>query len=351
MINNNMAKKVVIFVLIASLALLTNIGALAEDLGFEDWRQDAQKGKAYEGQPGEGHTLGFANINEGSGFFTKVRESIVQQAKLAGFEEEDIYIMNNDYNSSTALKNANIMLSKDPDAFIEYQADAKVNAIVGSKFDKAGIPVIAVDVPVPNAPFMGVDNWKVANIAGDFAAKKIRQNWGGWDAVDLVVLLQNPTGGKVTMLRSEGFANALQEQFGQEKAESKIVRTDGGVGEASQAQEAMANVLSANPDAEKIVVTALNDQMMQGVFSALEMAGRYSNEDIIAVAQGADSLGQRLVREGKIDGDVAYFPEKYGEYIIPAVCAMIEGKDVPTHIYVENEVITEENIDEFYPKE
>lgn len=341
--------KSIIVSLVVAVMLLTSMVVMAQD--FEAWKEDAANMEPYEGQPGEGLTLGFANINEGAGFFTKVRESVVRQALLAGFKEDDLYIMNNDYNSSTGLKNANIMLSKKPDAFIEFQADSKVNAIIGHKFDSAGIPIIAVDVPIPNAPFMGVDNWKVANMAGEFAAKKLKENWGGWDAVDLVVLLQNPTGGNVTMLRSEGFANALQKEFGKETAEEKIVRTDGGIGEASQAREAMSNVLSAHPDAEKIIVTALNDQMMQGVFAALEMAGRYSDENIIAVSQGADAIGQKLVREGKIDGNVAYFPERYGRYLIPAVCAMIEGKEVPSHIYVENVVITQENIDEYYPED
>ena len=56
---------------------------------------------------------------------------------------------------------------------------------------------------------MGVNNFKVALMGGHEMAKIIKQKFGGWDGVDMVALGQMPSGGDVTMLRSEGFAQAL----------------------------------------------------------------------------------------------------------------------------------------------
>jgi len=316
---------------------------------FEMYRDYAKKEQPYPGSPGKGKKLGFANIFGTLPFCIDVEKNIIKQAELAGFAREDMIIMDNQYDSVIGLKNADIMLSKHPDFFIEFQADAKVNNIVAQKFGDAGIPILAIDVPVPGAPFMGVNNWKVAVMGGEYMAKLIKEQWGGWDAVDMVVLLQMPAGGDVTMLRSEGFAAALVDEFGPE-AEEKIVRADGGMGQSEQAKAAMDDVLAAHPDAKKIALTSINEQTMAGAIAALQGAGRWDPDDIIIITLGVDDLGKSQIRDGSSDAGIAFFPEHYGEYVVPAVCAMLEGQAVPPWIYVENEVITRDNIDQFYPE-
>jgi len=316
---------------------------------FEMYREHAEKEEAYPGSPGTGKKLGFANIFGTLPFCISVENNIIFQAKLAGFSESDMIIMDNQYDSVLGLKNADIMLSKRPDFFIEFQADAKVNNIVAQKFGDAGIPILAIDVPVPGSPFMGVNNWKVAVMGGEYMAKLIKEEWGGWDAVDMVVLLQMPAGGDVTMLRSEGFAAALVDEFGAE-AEEKIVRADGGMGQSEQAKAAMDDVLAAHPNAKKIALTSINEQTMAGAVSALKSAGRWDADDIIIITLGVDELGQSQIRNNESDAGIAFFPEHYGEYVVPAVCAMLEGEAVPPWIYVENEVITKDNINEWYPQ-
>lgn len=316
---------------------------------FEMFREYAKREEPYPDQPGKGKKLGFANIFGTLPFCIDVENNIIKQAKLAGFAEEDMIIMDNQYDSVLGLKNSDIMLSKRPHFFIEFQSDAKVNSIVAQKFTAAGIPLLAIDVPVPGAPFMGVNNWQAAVLAGKHAAKLIKEQWGGWDAVELVALLQMPAGGDVTMLRSEGFAAALVEEFG-EKAEDKIVRTDGGMGQSEEAKAAMDDVLAAHPKPKKIVVTSINEQTMAGAIASLQTAGRWDPDDIIVVTQGVDELGRSQIRDGLSDGGIAYFPEHYGEYVVPAVCAILEGKAVPPWIYIENVVITMDNIDEWYPE-
>jgi ribose transport system substrate-binding protein len=316
---------------------------------FETYRAAAIEGKPYPGLPGKGKKLGFANIYGTQPFCISVEKSIIAHARRAGFSEENIIIMDNQYKADIALKNADIMLSKRPDVFIEFQADENVNHIVSRKFKAAGIPVIAIDVPVPGAPFMGVDNWGMSRMGGKEMARLIKTTWGGWDAVDMVLLLQMPSGGEITMRRSEGFAKALVEEFGQ-KAEKKIVRADGGMGQTEQAKAAMDDVLATHPKAKKIAITSINEQTMAGVIASLQGAGRWNEEDIIIISLGVDELGQSQIRDGSADAGIASFPETYGQYVIPAVCALLQGKSVPPEILVNHKVITKKNIDEYYPR-
>lgn len=315
---------------------------------YERYRDFAKTATPYPTSPGRGKRLGFASVFSAQPFCLEVQQDLIKQSQLAGFQEADLIILDNHYDSEIALRNAEYMLSRKPHVFIEYQADVKVNNIVSAKFTEAEIPLIAVDIPVPGAPFIGVNNWQVATMGGKYMAQCIKQKWGGWGAVDLVVLLQNPAGGETTMLRSEGFATALDEEFGSE-VETKIIRVDGGMGGPDQAQAAMVDVLNSHPETTRIAITSINEESMQGVIAALHANGRWNRQDVIIITLGVDDLGKQQIREGLSDAGVAFFPEKYGEYMIPAACAVLQGAPIPSHMYVENEIITRDNIDQFYP--
>jgi ribose transport system substrate-binding protein len=318
---------------------------------FNKYRAMAKTGKAYTGAPLKGKVIGFANIFGTLPFCISVENNIKDQLKLAGLDLAKGWIsMDNQYDSVLGLKNADIMLSKKPNFFIEFQADAKVNNIVAAKFAAAKIPLLAIDVPIPGSPFMGVDNWKVALMGGHEMARLIKQKFGGWDGVDMVALGQMPAGGDVVMLRSEGFAQALSEDFGIDTKDPKIVRFDGGMGQTEQAKAAMDDVLAANPDAVKIAVTSINEQTMAGIIASLQGAGRFDPKNIVIITLGMDELGQSQIRDGLTDGGIAFFPEKYGEFVVPAVIATLQGAPVPPYIFVENIVINKSNIDKYYPK-
>ena len=320
-----------------------------EQLTFEDYLEMA-KNREYPNQPGKGKTIGFANITTGNAFTDACERGILEEALLAGFAEDDVYILDNRHDSTIALKNADIMLSKEPDVFIEFQGDSKVNNIISHKFTEAQIPLIAIDIPIPGAPFMGVDNWGVSTMNGNYAIELVEKQWGGIDAVDLIVVFQDPAGGEIVMLRSEGFAQAFRDKYG-DKAEEKMVYEPGGIGTSDIAQETMLNLLAAHPDANKIVFTCLNGPATLGGIAGLETAGRFNPDDIIHISNGGDTSERELLREGKTDGCVAYFPEYYGRKLIPTALALINGVSIPSHIFVDLELLTIDNVDEFYPND
>jgi len=342
--------KILLFVL----ALIAVAGmAFAADpyAVFNKYRDMAKAGKPYAGAPLKGKVIGFANIFGTLPFCISVENNIKEHLRLAGVDMTKGWIsMDNQYDSVLGLKNADIMLSKKPHFFIEFQADSKVNNIVAGKFGAAKIPLLAIDVPIPGSPFMGVDNWKVALMGGHEMARLIKAKFGGWEGVDMVALGQMPAGGDVVMLRSEGFAQALSEDFGIDVKDPKIVRFDGGMGQTEQAKAAMDDVLAAHPDAVKIAVTSINEQTMAGIIAALQGAGRWDPKNVVVITLGMDELGQSQIRDGLSDGGVAFFPERYGEYVVPAVIASLQGAPVPPYIFVENVIVNKSNIDKWYPK-
>ncbi len=315
---------------------------------YEELREYAKANKEWGKKLAEGHSLAFTNIMGGIPFCEAVWQNVQDQWKFAGGDPNKLYYADNQYDATMGLQNADIMLAKKPDVFINFQFDSKVNSIISNKFGAVNIPIIAVDVPTPGAPFMGVNNFQVAYMAGEKAIELVEKA-GGIDTIDKIILMQMPSGGEVVMLRSEGFYQAFADKYGADKIDPMTIRGDGGAGEAEQANQALTDILSANPDIENAVLTSVNEQTMSGCIAAVQTAGRWDPEKWIVVTQGCDETGQQQLRDGLTDASVAYFPEKYGEYLIPASVALMNGGLVPPFMYVENEVITLDNIDNFYP--
>jgi ribose transport system substrate-binding protein len=349
-----MKKAKVLFFAVALVAAAGLLSAQATDpyKAFSNYRAMAKKGIPYPGAPLKGKVVGFANVLGALPFCTLLEAGVKKQLTLAGGDLDQGWIsLDNQYNPVVALKNAGVMLSKHPDIFIEYQLDAKTNNIIAAKFGEAKIPILAIDLAIPGAPVVGTNNYTVATLGGHAMAKLIREKWGGWDKVDLVVIMRIPLTEHL-MLRAEGVADALAEEFGIDpKNDPKIVRSQGGMGDLAQAKAAMEAVLSAHPDAVRIAMTSANEQTMAGFIAAMQGAGRWDPANEVIVTLGVDQLGQSLIRDGLSDAGVAFFPEHYGEYIVPAVAAMLTGNAVPPGIFVESEVITKANIDKWYPKQ
>jgi ribose transport system substrate-binding protein len=318
---------------------------------FNQYRAMAASGRRYRGAPLKGKVIGYASILGGLPFCVSVENNIKEQLQLAGLDLSRGWIsMDNQGDQAVGLKNARLMLAKKPDFFIQFQLYPLVNNIVAAEFGAAGIPVLAVDVPIPGSPYMGVDNYGVALTAGRAMAAMIQERWGSWDGVDVVFLGRLTTAGEAAVLRVEGVAYALAEEFGIQPDDPKIVRVDFEDGGSEEDAWGFADVLAAHPEAVRIAVATVNEEHMSGAIGAMQSAGRWNAANKIAVATGADDLGQALIRDGLLDATVAFFPERYGEYIVPAVCAILTGNPVPPYIFVENEVITRANIDRWYPR-
>jgi ribose transport system substrate-binding protein len=318
---------------------------------FKKYRAMAESGKPYPGSPLKGKVIGFANLLGTLPFCVSVEDSIRKQLVLAGVDlAKGWIVLDNMYDADTGLKNARIILGRKPDLFVQFQAFPLVNNIVATDFAAAGIPVLAVDVPVPGSTFIGVDNYGVALLCGRTMARVIRERWGGWDRVGAVFLGQLPAAGDVTMLRSEGVANALAEEFGTTAEDPRFIRFDFDGGADEESGAGFRDVLAAHPAPVRIAAAAINEGFMAGMINALQSAGRWNPADKVIVTMGMDEVGQALLKESLSDAGIAFFPEHYGRYIVPAACAILTGNAVPPYIFVRSEVITAANIDTWYPR-
>ena len=109
----------------------------------------------------------------------------------------------------------------------------------------------------------------------------------------------------------------------------------------------MSNALGRIPSGAPILLTAINDQSVTGMLRAVKQKGR--QEDALAMGIGADEL-ETLIGEQNFIASVAYFPERYGNYLIPIALMRLAGRTVPPAVLVKHVFVTPANICQYYPE-
>lgn len=292
------------------------------------------------------YVIGFANLTEDIVFTQLVREGILAAAEEAGNVE--IVLADNRLDGATALANADNFIAQGVDGVIEFQTDEAFGNVIMSRFRREGIPVIAIDIPMPGATFYGADNYNAGRLAGEALAAWVNENWMG--DVDAVLVLELPQSGPIPAARMQGQLEGLQDNLENPVPDDMVFRLDS-KNTQEESFQVVSDILPTIPDAEHIVAVTINDGTALGVIAAAEAAGRA--DQVMVVGQGADPSGQEamVAENSRYLGATGYFPELYGFQIIPAMIDLLECRAVPPAIYVNHIFINQENICELYAEE
>ncbi|MBI1881167.1 MAG: sugar ABC transporter substrate-binding protein, partial [Chloroflexi bacterium] len=287
--------------------------------------------------------LGFANMVEGYEFATQTRQGIEDEAKKLGWE---VLLLNNNFDADLALTNADSMVLKGVDIAVEFQLYEDVMPAMMAKFDEAKIPVITIDIPAPGATFVGVDNYQAGRLAGEWLGQYALDNWDG--QADLVLLLDDPTVGELPKKRVDGIFDAIVEKL-PDLDQSKIQRQPGG-GMREKGLDITRAVLTANPDAHRILISGIDDISLLGGLAAVEELGR--EKDVVFFGQGGELEAIPEIRDSNSPymGSVGYFFENYGKTIVATAEKLAAGEEVPEFVYVDIALITKDNVNEIYPE-
>jgi len=295
---------------------------------------------------GKNYVIGFANLDRDITFCAKVEQGIVANAKAADVE---LVIADNNLDGATALTNAESFITRNVDYVIEFQTDANFGATIMQKMNDAGITVVAIDIPMPGATFFGADNYKAGRLAGEGLAKWVNDKWAG--QVDYVLSLDLPQSGPIPAARMQGQLEGLQDNLKTKVPDDKILHLDS-KNTQEEARKVVGDTLPKIPaEAKHVVAIGINDGVILGTIAAYEAAGRRA--DLKAVGQNADPSGWPELCKAEPDnayyGSTAYFPEKYGDKIMPAMLDLLQQKAVPPSIYVDHVFVTRDNIKQYYP--
>ena len=290
--------------------------------GISEYTPCAQETRHYR--------IGFANLGESMPFSVDVRRGIERAVQAAG--NIDLVLADNKLDKNVALGVADRFASQNLDLVIEYQIDEQIGNQIMDTFRQAGIPVIAVDIPIVGATYFGVDNYRAGHMAGLALGNWIIENWG--DSIDRLIILEEPRAGSLVAARIQGQLDKMQSVIGEIPADKRLVLNSGNTCEISEAE--MTAALKKMPDAHKIAVVCFNDDAALGALMAARELHR--EQDVVIVGQGAD----RRVREEmsnpscRIIGSTAYEPELYGEKLIPLALKILRGEPAPPAVYIDH---------------
>jgi len=288
------------------------------------------------------YTLGFANQSEALPFAVEVRHGL--ERAVANLKNIDLVIADNKLSGKEALRVADKLIARDVDLVIEYQIDHKISSLILDKFNRANIPVIAIDIPMVGATYFGIDNYRAGFVAGVAIGRWLQAEWQG--TFDRILVLEEPRAGAIPAARIQGQLDGAAEVLGELPPRKLIFLDSGNTSSISEAQ--VHKTLHSLPDAHHIAVLSFNTDAAIGALWAARRLGR--EEHVVIVGQGADRLLLEEIRQPKsrVIGSTTYMPERYGEQMVKLALKILTGEPVPPAVYTEHMFLTADNIDQYY---
>ncbi len=223
---------------------------------------------------------------------------------------------------------------------LEFEVTENMAPRVAHIFKKAEIPLVAIDVPHPNATYFGVDNFEVGYEAGVVLAKHAQHKWKG--KVDWVLGIGLSEAGSFVQSRVTGAFDAIRERIA-DLPEDRFIQIEGR-GMRQPSRQAVKEFLRRHHNDGHILVAAATDSSALGVLDATRHAGR---ERDFAIA-GQDCIPEVLdeMRSGKsaIIGSISHEAETYGPRLIQLGISLLRGYAVPPYNYVRHRVVTPETL-------
>ncbi len=287
---------------------------------------------------GDGVTIGYISNGEKISFVKIVSDGIRAEARRAGAR---LLFCDSQVDAAKALECAKNLRTQQVDVLIEYQNDAKAAPEICSAGPDAPVIAISIRQPPCETSFMGADNARAGAIAGEAAGRFAQERWEC--DYDAVVLLEAKKTGEINEQRVRGALRAFEGVCG----EAKNLKEVDGDGTIDQYQTRFADVLTSLPGQDRVVVLTINDDAATGALAAARSQGR--EQDVFVIAQGADPTSHcQIATNPQWVGDAAYFPERFGQIVVPNAIRLARGEQVARSLLVPHVFVTRENVAEHY---
>ena len=284
--------------------------------------------------------VGYAALGK-IAFANEVTRSMHAAARRLGLA---LLFVDNEDIPSKAITNTDQLLTEGIDILIEFNRNDATNHLIATKCHTAGVPVIAINFPLPGAYYFGADGYKTGWLAGAFLRQYAQKEWSTASTTCLILPTEGVEATQHT--RTVGLMEALRKQpLKGTSPEIKVapfgVTTQDGYHLTKQF------LREKNRRPLRLLVAAFSDPLGIGAKRALKEAG-LGESSVIASQGGTIDARRHIRRGGTLKASVAYFPESYGETVLKLAIKILEGEHPPLTNYTDHVVLTAENISEFY---
>ncbi len=288
------------------------------------------------------YKVGYISLGDSIPFVKLVSDNIKAEAEKAGVE---IAFCDSEVDAAKAIACAQNLAVQQVQAVLNFQLYEDSSPEVCAAY--GDLPTIAIDIHQEpcEVSFMGADNHRAGELAGEYVGQALQAENGC--EYTAVVTLDTKGAGATTEARVNGMIDGFEATCG-DIPEDKFRSLDVG-GTTDLAVTKFGDQLSALEPGGIIVVLSLNDDMSLGAFAAARTAGREA--ELRLAGQGADPTSWKEIACNPYWlADTAYFPERYGEILIPAVVDLLNGETIEENLFTQHDVVTKDNVRTLYPE-
>jgi ribose transport system substrate-binding protein len=300
------------------------------------------------------YVVAFANLTEepgvtveGTGFTGReIRESFALAARAHPVE---MVYYDNQRDDARALQNAAAAVARKVDLYIQYHRGA-ANAVIAEKLKAAGIPILAVNYPVPGAPLYTADNVAAGRVAGEALAQLALRSWRGQPTAAALIGNLSASEDRVPE-RAQGVTEALARRLPAVRVTAVDTK-----GNPAQVGPLLGKFLAAHPS-DKLLLAATDDATALAVKATVEGAGR--GRDSAIVSHGVDRTIHGGMNDRKeidpsnrgsiVIGSVAFYLDRYGYDVLPLAMRMLRGESLPARVATRHILVTAANVFIEYP--
>jgi ribose transport system substrate-binding protein len=287
--------------------------------------------------------IGYGDGLAGIPFTASVTKSINDVAKQMGVE---IVYCDNAYNQEKTVECSNSLVTQKVDGVIFANWIAGTEQMVADIFHTAKIPCVTYDGPHPGCVAFGPDNYAAGLEAGKFLGDYAKKQ--GWDPKDVSLITVWTPDVPVHKARADGAKAGVKGELG--IADANIY--DVGTKDMSDVQGNVTAFLTGHPNLKYVLCFGHSDQPGVDCGLALEQAGyrgKAAAASLGASTEALVELRKRTDAESIFKASISYFPERYGEYLVPAIVDLLEGVKVPDRVIPEVSPVTRDNVNQLYP--
>jgi ribose transport system substrate-binding protein len=294
--------------------------------------------------PGRRYKIGYLAQTGETSFYRAVTRGLIESAGRAGV---DLVVLNSQHSPDVALANVEKLLAENVDLVMMFQSYSQVAAVISARNSSRELPLIAIEMPHPNAVYFGVDNCHAGLIAGRYLARWAEQHWKG--QVDEILLVGSARTGSLPEARLTGCLLGINEVL-PNSAHAKVTMVNGDW-QFDVSRETVKRHLDKSK-ASRILVSAIFDPSALGALQAFRDADRLQDCAIVGQNGSVEARLQMRKSDSRLIGSVAYFPERYGEQLIPLALGMLTQRvPVPNAVFIKHQLITPSNLKQHYERE
>lgn len=287
------------------------------------------------------YTIGFSNLDERNPFTVNVRQHL--EAVAADEPDIELIVRNNDMDTPTAIANSEYFAEISVDVAIVFHIDERAGQEVAQPLLLAGIPTIAIDIPIDRTIYFGINNEETGTLAGGILADWINEHWDG-QLDKTLVLIEH----RVLEIFRQRFISAvkqLEENVPGYSRDNTLYLDNGG--EAEITAERVKQVISNWQEHRRIAIIAMNDKIAQGALTVIREQGRQDDFAILSYDGTQVAIDEFKREDSPLVVSPSLRPKVYATRLIDLARRMAQGERVPGKNYVDTVPITQDNYHEY----